>query len=67
MDLHDTTISWMIGGGLRQDPAELRNRSHLRALRLAAARPSVTDRVRAFLTASTPAMATPVDRVCCAA
>ena len=67
MDLHDSTVSWMIGGGLRQDPAEIRNRTHLQALRVASARPSVTDRVRAFLTASTPTMAPPVDRVCCPA
>ena len=67
MDFHDTTVSWMIGGGLRQDPGELRNRAHLRALHLAEARPSLSDRVRAYLTASTPTMATPVDRVCCPA
>jgi hypothetical protein len=64
---YDNSISWMIGGGLRGDPAELRNRSHLQALRLAEARPSRTDRIRAFLTGSTPVTATPVDRVCCAA
>jgi hypothetical protein len=67
MDLHDHSISWMIAGGLRGDPAELRNRAHLLALRGAEARPSLIERIRAFLTGSTPARATPVDRVCCAA
>jgi hypothetical protein len=67
MDFHDNSISWMISGGLRGDPAELRNRAHLQALRLAEARPSLADRVRAFLVGSTPVTATPVDRVCCTA
>jgi hypothetical protein len=67
MDQNDSSISWMMSGGLRSDPAELRNRAHLRALRLAEGRPSLTERVRAFLAGSTPVTATPVDRVCCAA
>lgn len=67
MDFQDNSISWMISGGLRADPAELRNRAHLQALRHAKARPSLTERVRAFLAGSTPGTATPVDRVCCAA
>jgi hypothetical protein len=67
MDHNDTSISWMISGGLRGDPAELRNQAHLRALRQAEARPSLTTRVRAFLAGSTPATATPIDQVCCTA
>jgi hypothetical protein len=65
MDLHDNTISWMIAGGRSGDPEELRNRANLQALRLTETRPSLPDRVRAFLTRSTPLIATPVDRVCC--
>jgi hypothetical protein len=67
MDHNDNSISWMIGGGFRGDPAELRNQTHLRALRLAEARPSLPDRVRALLAGSTPVKATPIDQVCCAA
>ena len=67
MDHNDHSISWMISGGLRGDPAELRNRAHLRALRTAEARPSLTTRVRAFLAGSTPVNSTPIDQVCCAA
>lgn len=67
MDHNDTSISWMISGGLRGDPAELRNQAHLRALRFAKTRPSLTSRVRTFLAGSTPATETPVDQVCCAA
>jgi hypothetical protein len=67
MDLYDNSISWMIGGGLRGDPAELRNRAHLRALRVAQARPSLTSRLRAFIAGSTPVPATPIDQVCCTA
>jgi hypothetical protein len=67
MDHTDSSISWMISGGLRGDPAELRNQAHLRALRLAEARPSLTSRVRAFLAGSTPVTATPIEQVCCAA
>jgi hypothetical protein len=66
MDHNDSSISWMISGGLRGDPAELRNQSHLRAFRLSDARPSLPDRIRAFLAGSTPVTATPVDQVCCA-
>ena len=64
---NDDSISWMISGGLRGDPAELRNRAHLRALRQAEARPSLASRVRAFLAGSTPVTATPTDQVCCTA
>jgi hypothetical protein len=64
---NDHSISWMIGGGLRHDPAELRNQAHLRAFRLAAARPSLASRVRAFLAGSTAATATTPDQVCCTA
>lgn len=38
---NDHTISWMISGGLRADPDELRNQAHLRALRGAETRPSL--------------------------
>jgi hypothetical protein len=67
MEYHDHTISWMIGGGLRGDPEEVRNRAHLRALRETQVRPSLADRVRAFVRGTTPIAATPVDQVCCAA
>jgi hypothetical protein len=67
MDFNDNSISWMISGGLRGDPAELRNRAHLQALRLAEARPSLAERIRAFLAGSTLVTTTPVDRVCCTA
>jgi hypothetical protein len=67
MDHNDHSISWMISGGLRRGPAELRNEAHLRAFRLAEARPSLTSRVRAFLASSTPATATSIDQVCCTA
>jgi hypothetical protein len=67
MDLYDNSISWMIGGGRDADPEERRNRAHLRALRLSGARPSLTERVRAFVTGSAPVSVTPADRVCCAA
>jgi len=66
MDHNDGSISWMISGGLRGDPAELRNRAHLRAHRQAEAHPSLTSRVRAFLAGSTPVTGTPIDQVCCA-
>ena len=67
MDHNDQSISWMISGGLRADPAELRNQAHLRALRHAQARPSLPDRLRAFLAGSTPATESPIDQVCCTA
>jgi hypothetical protein len=67
MDHSDHSISWMISGGLRADPAELRNQAHLRALRQSESRPSLTSRLRAFLGGSTPATATPIDQVCCTA
>jgi hypothetical protein len=67
MDHNDHSISWMISGGLRADPAERRNQAHLRAFRLAQARPSLADRVRTFLAGSTPVTATPIDQVCCTA
>jgi len=64
MDLHDTTISWMIGGGLRGDPAESRNRAHLQALREATAGPTLVERARAFITGAVPVSPAQVDRVC---
>jgi hypothetical protein len=67
MDLHDNSIAWMIGGGRSGDPEEFRNRANLRALRLSEARPSLTERVRAFVTGRTAVTITPVDRVCCVA
>lgn len=67
MDLHDHSIAWLIAGGRFSDPEELRNRANLRALRLTEARPSLAERVRAFVTGSTPVTITPVDRVCCVA
>jgi hypothetical protein len=67
MHHNDHSISWMISGGLRGDPAELRNHAHLRALRLAQARPSLADRLRTFLAGSTPVTATANDQVCCTA
>ena len=65
MDFNDHSISWMIGGGLRADPAELRNQAHLRALRPRAATPSWTERIRAFVAGSTPVSDSPIDQVCC--
>jgi hypothetical protein len=67
MDFRENTIAWMIGGGFRGDPAEMRNRTHLQALRESEARPSLADRVRSFFGDSTPLTATPIDRVCCTA
>ena len=65
MDFNDHSISWMIGGGLRADPAELRNQAHLRALRVSAATPSWTERIRAFVAGSRPVADSPIDQVCC--
>ncbi len=67
MNTNDNSISWMISGGVRADPAELRNRSHLHALRQSDAHLSLTGRIRAFVTGSDPVSATLTDRVCCTA
>jgi hypothetical protein len=64
----ETNIAaWMIGGGRKDDPADLRDQMHIRAIRDARReRQTLPSRLAAFVAAARPSRAI-ADPACCAA